>query len=196
MWERSGPVRQAAPRSGEVAAVAWIESELRRRSPEIAGKTIGANIEPEPSWHRVNSWLPARRWRGLSVAAASLLVAVTATVYLRSGAGPDPGSEPPIYRSQQFSTLAPAGDISEAPRDFGWQPVQGAIKYQVRLMEVDRTEVWSTETTDTSVPIPPAVREQMRPGRTFFWEVIARNTAGEKVASTNLQNFHISATTR
>src|SRR5258708_7507048 len=124
--------QQAAPRSGEVAAVAWIESELRRRSPEIAGKTIGANIEPEPSWHRVNSWLPARRWRGLSVAAASLLVAVTATVYLRSGAGPDPGSEPPIYRSQQFSTLAPAGDISEAPRDFSWQPVQGAIKYQVR----------------------------------------------------------------
>jgi len=187
--------QQASARPGEIADMAWIESELQRRSPEIAGKAIMTALAPQSLWDRVNSWLPARRWRALSVAAVALLVAVTVGVYFRSGAGPDQGSEAPIYRSQQFSTIAPAGEITDAPGDFRWQAVEGATKYRVRVIEVDRTEVWSTETGDTSVSIPPALREQMRPGRTFSWEVIARNGAGEQIASTNLQNFHISATT-
>src|SRR5882724_6856908 len=127
--------------------------------------------------------------RALSLIAASLVV-VAAGVYFRPDSNPGNGG-PVIYRSQRFSVVAPSGDVDRLPADFEWQVVPGAAKYQLRLLEVDRSEVWSAESTGWRVPIPPAVRLLMRPGRTFRWQVVARNAAGEKIASTNLQNFHI-----
>lgn len=185
--------QEAEARSGEIESVAWVQSELRRRSAEVAGIGAESAREPESLWARVTA---RRHWRTLSLVAASLLVAVTAGLYLRSGADRDRRGEPVIYRSRKLSAVAPMGEISEAPADFQWQPAPGAAKYQLRLMEVDRTLIWSAEVANTSISIPLAVHERMTPGRAFLWEVIARNGAGEKIAESNLQNFHILVTTR
>ena len=177
----------AAPRPDETASVAWMESELRRRrsglcAPAAPRRTLRAVL----------------RWRTLSLAAASLVVAVTAGMYFRYGTGGrPPGAEGPvIWRSQQFQAVSPAGDVAAPPAEFQWEPVAGSATYQVRLMEVDRTELWSVVSFHTAVSLPDDIRKRMTPGRTFLWEVIARNTAGEKIGATNLQSFHISVTTR
>lgn len=185
--------QEAEARPGEIESVAWVQSELRRRSAEVAGRGVESAREPESLWARITA---RRRWRTLSLVAASLLVAVTAGLYLRSGAGLDRSGEPVIYRSQKLSAVAPVGEISEAPADFQWRATPGAAKYRVRLMEVDRTVIWSAEIAGASVSIPPAVHEQMTPGRAFEWDVTAWNGAGEKIAESNLQNFHILVTTR
>jgi hypothetical protein len=185
--------QQAEPRPGEVASLAWIESELQRRSSEISAN---APVRVPSFWGIVNSWLPARRLRIVSLCAASLLLVVTAGLYVTSGLRPNRAAEPLVYRSQQFSIISPTGNIPEPPRELQWQAVQGSAKYQVRLMEVDRTEIWSAETSSASISIPPAVRQQMKPSRRFYWEVLALNNAGEKIADTYLQDFHISSTTR
>ena len=185
--------QEAEARPGEIESVAWVQSELRRRSAEVARIGVEPARGPESLWARVTS---RKKWRTLSVAAASLLVAVTAGLYLRSGGVPDRGEQPVIYRSQRVSAVAPMGEVLQAPSDFQWQSAPGAAQYQVRLMEVDRTVIWSGETANTSVSIPRDVRERMTPGRAFLWDVAARNSAGEKIAESNLQNFHILVTTR
>ena len=189
--------QEAEARPAERSPVAWIESELRRRSDEIIAKPAE---EPESLWARVTSGFEqaftARHWRGWSLAAASLLVVVTAGIYLRSGAEPERLGGPLIYRSQTLSAVAPAGEIREAPASFQWQPAPAASKYRVNLMEVDRTPVWSSESTGNSISIPAAEREKMTPGRAFLWEVSAFDATGARIGSSNLQNFHIAITTQ
>jgi hypothetical protein len=188
--------QEATPRPEEAAAVTWIQSELERRS--------ATNPQARPSeglWARVSSWIsrafPSRGWQMIPVAAGLLLV-VAGGMYLRQGNDglkPPTGGEP-VWRSQGFAGVAPLGDVTAAPAELQWDAVPGAAKYLVRVMEVDRTEIWRSEASSTRIVLPPEVRGQMTAGRSFLWTVTARNDTGSIVAETGLQTFHISATSR
>ena len=45
-------------------------------------------------------------------------------------------------RSGNFAVLSPVGDVQERPAEIRWERVQSVASYQVRLLEVDRSEVW------------------------------------------------------
>jgi hypothetical protein len=195
---------KAEPRPDELAGVKWIQTELRRRSPELTAVAPTALPQPVSIWERLHAWvqyLSLPHGRGmLLVAAASLLVMVTAGVYLRQG-GDVPRPSPSaggadVWRSGQFAAVSPVGDVAQSPAEFRWEAVPGAAAYQIRLMEVDGAVIWSSEVTPTSVEIPHNVRSKLAPGRAFQWEVVARSAAGERIASTVLQNFHILANSR
>ncbi len=131
----------------------------------------------------------------LALIAASLFLAVGITTQLRHGTQSAPES-PVVYRSLQFRALSPAGEFSSTPEVFRWESVADAASYQLRLMDVDRSAIWSTQTPSTSALIPNQVRQQMTAGRSFLWVVAARNRAGEKVAETSVQHLSISAAKR
>ena len=188
--------QEAAPRPEEAADVAWIQAELERRS------AITPQSGPSESlWARIRSWisgaLPSRGWQTIAVA-ASLLFVVAGGMYLRQGNDglrPPLGGEP-VWRSQGFAGVAPVGDVAAAPVDLQWEAVPGAVQYHVRVMEVDRTEIWQAESSGTRIVLPAEVRGQMTAGRSFLWTVAARNGAGSTIAETGLQTFHILATSR
>jgi hypothetical protein len=171
----------------EAGQVAWIESQLSRRAHKI-GRTRSLR-SLGVSW--LASLFPVQNWRPLTLVATSLLLAVGAGFYLQQQRPRIESASPLVYRSLEFRAISPVGDVSGAPAQFSWQSVAGAAKYQLRLMQVDQTEVWSVETNSTTVPVPPELRKNMTPGRGFSWIVIARNSAGEKIAETNLQKLHI-----
>jgi hypothetical protein len=186
----------ATPRPEEAAAVAWIESELERRSAATPQATPSEGL-----WSGVSSWIsrafPSRGWQVIPVA-AGLLFLVAGGVYLRQGnegLRPPAGGEP-VWRSQGFAGLAPLGDVAAAPAELQWDAVPGAGKYLVRVMEVDRTEIWRAEAPGTRIALPAEIRGQMTAGRSFLWMVTARDGTGSTVAETSLQIFHILATSR
>lgn len=184
------------PRPDELASVQWIENELQRRT-RAATSTV-----PSPSaWSHLLAWVGAAfgpgRQRAFALAAASLLVVVATGLYVRHAgqvlpAGPPDGM---VWRSSRFTAISPSGEITKTPVDLRWESVSGAASYQVQVLQVDRTILWSGETTQTAVKIPDNLRVQLTPGRAFQWQVFARNPAGEQIASTDLQNFHIVVTT-
>ena len=179
----------AAVTPEEAASVAWIGSELQRRATEV--------IVPDPIslWDRIMSGLlPRQRWRTIAAACAALLMGITASVYVGNLSQQDRPSGGEVWRTQQLTAISPLGTLDAAPVELEWRSTEQATRYQVRLLEVDRSEIWSAETQATSVPIPAAIRGKMAPGRTFLWEVTALNAAGAKIGGTNLQNFHISMT--
>jgi hypothetical protein len=118
-------------------------------------------------------------------------------MYLRKG---DNGLRPPVgeqvWRSQSFAAIAPVGDVTAAPTELQWNAVPGAGNYLVRVMEVDRTEIWRVEAAGTRIVLPAEVRGPMTPGRSFLWIVIAREATGGTLAETGLQTFHITGTSR
>ncbi len=187
--------QDATPLPGEAADLAWIQSELKRRSAATP-----AAVPAKSLWARVNDWIarafPSRGWRMVPIAAGLVLVAA-GVMYLAPGNEPlkAPASGDPVWRSQSVEGVAPLGDVA-APSDLQWKAVTGAAKYLVRVMEVDGTEIWRTEGEGTRIALPAGVRGQMTAGRSFLWTITARNEKGSTVAESSLQSFHILATSR
>ena len=179
------------PRPEERADLAWIEGRLRGERPV-----------PAPERWSFAAWLreafAVRRWQTLSIAAACLLFLVAGGFYLRNGrepAIPSLGGEP-VWRSAQLTAIAPVGDLDTAPAELKWESVPGATRYTVRVLQVDRTEIWKAESAVSSIELPNNVRQQMSPGRGFLWSVTAENGSAHTIAESALQTFHISMTSK
>ena len=118
-------------------------------------------------------------------------------MYLRTG---EEALRPPtgyqVLRSRSFAAVSPVGDVASAPAELQWEVSSGASRYLVRVMEVDRTEIWRDEAATNRIALPASIRAQMSAGRSFLWVVAAEDAAGATVAETSLQTFHILATSR
>ena len=182
----------AAPRPDEEGAVAWISARLERRFSE-------ASARPSP-WRARNGGLPPRRsvftalnLGGFAVAAAMLGAAVT--IGLREGRTPDLAqpslTAPMVLRSAGISTLSPAGDLEAAPDELRWEPQADAGSYSVQVMEVDHAELWSAETRDATIAVPPTLRARIVPGKPLLWEVVAKDAAGRAIGWSGEQRFRI-----
>jgi len=120
------------------------------------------------------------------MAAAAVLLVVSGVLYLRHPAPGlpttiDAGRELP--RSSSVALSAPIGDVVEAPRRLQWEPVAGRrVRYHVRLMEIDRHELWTSDATATSVEVPAAVRAAIVPAKTLLWQVSALDASGVRLA--------------
>ncbi len=180
--------RNAAPDPAEKGDVEWIARRLQKeRAARTGRKWLPSLLESLSSWNM----------RRLSLVAASLLVVVAAGVYLRRPSTPgldtSAGDRTPIYRSGEIRGLNPAGDVPAAPADFRWEPVAGAANYELQLLEVDRSQLWSSRAAAAHERPPDAVRQRMVPGKTLLWRVLAFDAGGRRIAESAFQEFRVTA---
>ena len=183
------------PLADEGAAVAWISAQLERRLDQIKN----ANATPRTASAGSVGWL-ARLFgtgnpRWLMPAAAIVVIAVATGILLRSSKQPELqanlGSGPTVYRSQEVELIAPAGELSKAPKDLQWQAFAGATQYKVSLMEVDHAPLWSAATNYISLTIPNPTRAKMLPGKPVLWQVTALDAQGRRLAVSQIQRFSV-----
>ena len=174
---------ESVPAPQEGAAVQWVVAELRRRRSQASATAAG-------SWS--GAWRFLRPQRLLTAAAAAILVLGLGYVTW--------DREPPVrdvhdatgtYRTIQLQAVAPVGDVRDAPRSLEWSPVDGAVSYDVVVLEVDRTIVWQGASATTRVSLPEPVVARFEPGKTILWEVTARNRAGEVLAVSGSGRFRV-----
>jgi len=182
--------------SGEVhesdaADIRQITQRLEKRSAEIFAQPDPA--VREPWWKQLLTW---RRTAPIATAFAGICLVVAISVQLRRSGPPalHPPAEsaPEVMRSGTLAILEPSGDQPEAPKEIRWQPVPGAMKYAVRLLEVDRTELWKADTTLDRIPLPPAARARIVPAKSLFAQVSAFDASGRKLAESELVRFRLS----
>jgi hypothetical protein len=169
-------------RPEETRPVQWIAKRLEKH-PVL-----------QPSRQRLSFFFGMRAW---ATAACLVLVAASA-FYLRQGpGGPSPSLiGDGVMRSQVLELVAPVGDVRQAPVEFRWRAVPGAVRYEVRMMEVDRREVWRGETGDPFLAIPPSVAALMAPGRNLLWEVSAADQSGKTLGRSGVRSFRVSVESR
>lgn len=176
----------------DAASVQWVTDEVRRR---VRNQLMAE--APTPWWKR---WLMIPITPRLAMAAASLLIVAGTSLYisqLRNPAlGPGPAEGSQVYRSQAIRLEAPKGDVTEPPAALVWQPMAGAVRYQARLMEVDRVEMWKQDGTSTRVQLPSAIRAKALPGKTLLWQVVAFDAAGTKIAESSIERFRVAVPER
>jgi len=136
------------------------------------------------------------RWLApVSFALAALLLVAAGATYFRQGKQPElqaTNRVPEVFRSASFAVVSPVGDLQKQPGEIRWERVQQATRYQVRLLEVDRTEIWKAETTDDHIDLPATVQAQIVPAKTLFCEIAAFNSSGSKIGETGLVRFRFS----
>lgn len=165
---------------------------LRSRSKEIFKQAFPAPVRPP--WWKAAFTLP--RLAQVSLAAAAIILVVGAVLLFRSESSRPPlearnqtGHE--VFRSGSFTVLSPAGDLQERPKEIRWEQVPGAATYQVRLLEVDRVELWNVKTATDHVELPVEIRARIVPSKTLLCEVTAFDSAGKQLADTGTVRFRM-----
>ena len=154
---------------GETAAVSEITEELRARSREIFASRSDQITTKDPWWRSIFQHALAhscsidgsgiaRRCRHRTPAPAECAAPALHPV---SDAGQH------IMRSTAVVVVAPVGDLRTTPTRVEWRAVPGAAKYRVRLLEVDRNELWAAETDEVHMDLPVAVQARIVPGNRF-----------------------------
>lgn len=179
---------QTEPRDQEEAnAVRLIASRLR----PVAGVRIPVEAS-QPWWKQ----LFTARWLGpAAIAAACGLIAIAIGVQLRHAPAPTltamnrTGEE--VLRSGAVNILAPLGDVAEVPATVRWQPVPGAAQYEVRLLEVDRNELWKTTVSSAETGIPQQTQHSIVPAKTLLLVVTAMDSSGRKLGESQPSPFRL-----
>jgi len=178
LWQQFS---DAAPGPDEGAAVQWIVKELRRRHQTPAAAAISAGIGP---------W---RSWRLVSAIGATIALVLTVGYVTRDREPAVSGSGGAMrnYRSAQLELRSPIGDQSAVPLQLEWMAFPGAVGYDVSILEVDRTVLWSGSATGSRLALPSSVRTRLVPGKTMLWEVAARDGSGKPVAVSGMRSFRV-----
>jgi hypothetical protein len=175
-------LQQEESTAEEAAAGQWIAGELQRR---FNSGSAANNVVPFRS----------KLSRAVYAAAAAIVLVVGAAYWmqLREPSIDAPLGDPGIYRSARLNVIAPIGDLAQAPNELRWTAVPKASRYHVRIMEVDATTVWSSDTTEAVVKLPPAVVAQFAPGKSLSWDVQAFR-GNEVLASSETQIVRVTVT--
>ena len=175
----------------EKPAVNAIAARLKARS------STSATNETLAVESRQSCWKRAFEVRWLSPAAATLAIALLiagVAIELRRGRQPaiDIGTgTTEVLRSSAITILNPIGDLGEVPTEIRWEVVPNAVRYRVQIMEVDRTELWSTDATSPRVGLPPSVETLIVPLKTVLVQVAAFGASGQKIAESETVRFRI-----
>jgi hypothetical protein len=155
-------------------------------------ETLAANRAPAASPRRR---VGSHAFPLAAVAAVLLIGMATGSYFLLIRNAPElPGSVETgneVTRSLAIGVRGPVGDQAEPPGHFEWIAVDRAVRYRLRLMEVDRNEIWSTLTSIPGVDLPSAVRTSITPGRTLLWDVTAYDAADAAIAESGTQSFRL-----
>lgn len=186
--------QSAATDPNEAAAVSWITAELERRFDQIvAAPTAPVAVLARPvRWYRRFNRRPVRV---AALASAGLLILFGVGLNLRGVQEPELNSNaaggPAVLRSDELIALAPVGDLKQPPSQLRWQAAPGAAHYLVTVMEVDRTELWKSESTETSISLPAAIRKAIVPGKTLLWQVTAMAADQRTLGSSKTLSFRV-----
>jgi len=165
---------------------------LEKKRKEIFKQAFPAPVTA-PWW---KSAFTMRRIAQASFAAAAILLVVGAVLFFRSTTA-QPQLEarnqngPEVLRSNTFKVVSPSGDLQQRPKEIRWERVPQAAVYQVRLLEVDRSELWEVSTPRDRIELPAAVQDKIVPAKTLFAEITALDSDGNRLASTGLVRFRV-----
>jgi hypothetical protein len=178
LWEQ---FEAQQPSAEEGAAVQWIAAEVsRRRNP-------GALPPLRSLWA---GWFGIRGIVGVA-AALVLMVGLTYIAWDREPAITSPAANN-VYRSARLAVIGPIGDVKQVPNlALKWSSLDGAVRYDVRILEVDGTLLWHASTAASEVALPSTVISRLVPGKAVTWEVTAYDRGGAVVAASGTQRITV-----
>ncbi len=99
-------------------------------------------------------------------------------------------------REVRIQMVSPKDEIQVLPLAFEWQPVSGAKKYQVVLLDDELTRIWTSGMiNETKVAIPPEIRNSFLQEKDYYWKVVISYGDNTQIES-DLQKFTLTKNPR
>lgn len=129
-------------------------------------------------------WRPAFAVAGL--AAAALLVVAIALPRLRPALLPGDAAIPEV-RGTDVQLLSPVGRVDEVS-EFRWTSPARAASFRLEVFDGD-ARVYSAVVGATRADVDPTLRDRLRPGGRYGWQVYALDERGEVLLSSPRRTF-------
>lgn len=176
---------QATPTADEGAAVAWIAAQLQRQQGSSAKQASVA---------RVSFWRNLFRVPYLAGAAALAAVLVLAiSLYHPDSGHPKVGGPGNIgiLRSGEVKLVSPSGELTQAPSEFSWEPVEGAASYKIELTDAVNMPLASATSVQPEIQTTAAMKAAMQARMPIKWKVTALDASGKTIAESSGGSFKI-----
>jgi hypothetical protein len=164
---------EAAPVVGILRKQSAVSTQVGELCEQEAAKHAGETPREVPPVHRSR-----RTWAVvLSGTAAAAVVVFLAVHFL----GPQMG--PPIHvrgpGEGSVLVFAPIGEVAGV-RELQWEPVPGAGSYEVGIYRETGELLFKETVKAPPAVLPGEVRETLRSGETYFWQVEAHSGGGSR----------------
>jgi len=182
------------PTFAEGEAVNEIAGELDWRVPSAIRRETQRPARTRTRFFRVlGEWFRSKQRSALSlVFVCSVLVVISLQIQFRhSSPLVSRLDTPQSWRGNTLSLVAPTGRLDHVPNSFKWESIPNAREYQVRVLAVDRAELWARTVTGTNFVVDQDLKNVLARHSAFFWRVTGLSSEGRALASSELERFEI-----
>lgn len=182
-WQYLKCFEAAEPQDVRTEDVVAIENQLRAQTKAFLADRFKTNARDTEarnvSAYQERGYRTRGTWKLVALAASAVLVVGLAyyakrTPQLPGASGPDAY----LVRGRPIELVSPLGALSDRPRYLSWKPIPGAIRYTVRITEVDATPVWSETVSTEKAFLPTDISANFVRMKTYYWFVEAQTEAG------------------
>jgi len=176
-------------------------SKLKERDELITlvkheGETIFQDlIKPEKvrksSWHeKVLASISPRQWAVAAASAALILIVVLGIIPHFKSSTPQFTIDDETVRSGSITLISPVIEVTGIPSEFLWQRAGEDLNYRIYLYD-GKESLWKGNTESTSIEIPLNIRDLLKTGGTYSWQVKVFSAEGTLLYVSKKTEFRI-----
>lgn len=144
-----------------------------------------------PSWReKITAFLPYPQVAVAFATAAIVLLAVLGINHLQQPSSPQFILTEDQVRGESITLISPVIDINSIPTEFRWTSLGNNVKYY-RIYIYNHELLWSHQTEENYVVLPEDVKEKLKAGEKYSWQVKAFADDGHLVAVSSRVQFKV-----
>lgn len=141
------------------------------------------------SLEKIFAFFTPTRWAVVATATVIMLVVIFAVIPQLKTSSPQFFINEDIVRSKSITLISPVIDINEVPSQFRWKSLGKNVHYKIYLYNDEL--LWTTETENDYITLPQEVKENMRSGEQYSWQVKAFSSDGTLISVSSRVRFKI-----
>lgn len=143
-----------------------------------------------PFWfENVVSFLTPKQWAMAGVSAVLVLLAIFFIIPNLKTTTPQFIMNDDTVRGEPIILLSPLKDIKIVPSKFRWMKLGKDVEYRIYIY--DSELLWTSTTKDNAISLPEEVKQQMKAGEKYSWQVKAFSQEGSLIAVSSQAEFRI-----
>lgn len=167
-------------------------SAIKARGLEIYPEASSA---PEPSKiplaARLAGLMAPRVWTLAAASAALALILVLGILPRAKTASPHFFVNDDLVRGENITLISPVIDVRSVPSQFKWSSLGKDVEYKIYIYNDEL--LWSSTTHDNFIVIPKEVKEKMKAGEKYSWQVKAFSPQGSLQSISSRVHFKLSS---
>jgi len=138
---------------------------------------------------RLFSFLTPKQWTMAAISACALLIVVFGIAPNIKSPTPQFVMDSQSVRGGSLALISPVKNAPEIPSEFSWDNLGEGIEYKIYIYKDNL--LWSAPTTHTSISLPEEIKDLLKAGEIYSWEVKAFSQEGSLIAASSKVQFQI-----